>query len=352
MSENVKKIQRQTNISTESCEFTWSIKNFRFCGLRDQEHLTSQEFTTSQSSLTRWRLILYPNKTDKKTGGIGIYLRHASNDSSAHYAYFELSIIDSYGIKYNSRECYHLYCPVDKGHGFLNFINRKVLFKEEHDSLLPQNTLTIMCELTTSRVDDYKTTGLTESSFKPTTSRVVFKKPDSLLFDLQHLYNSKMFSDFTLRVGDEEFKAHKNILCARSSVFNTMLNCEMEEKLTNCVKITEFDPPTVTKMLDYIYCGQVEDLTPEVALQLYSAAEKYNLQDLKDICAEYLSTNLSVDNFCDVLILAKLHNGEGLMKATKVFFRVNTAVIKKNEKWISLSKINPDLVIAMYEEIV
>ncbi|KAG8173656.1 hypothetical protein JTE90_010542 [Oedothorax gibbosus] len=123
-----------------------------------------------------------------------------------------------------------------------------------------------MCELTTSKVDDYKNSELTESSFKPTTSRVVFKKPDSLVFDLQHLYNSKIFSDLTLKVGDEEFKAHKNILCARSSVFNTMLNYEMEEKLTNCVKITDFDPPTVRKMLNYIYCGQVEDLTPEVAL--------------------------------------------------------------------------------------
>ncbi|KAG8181914.1 hypothetical protein JTE90_012470 [Oedothorax gibbosus] len=350
MSENVKEFESHTFISSESCKFRWSIDNFSLCGLRDQEHLTSPEFKTGQSSPTTWRLKLYPNETDEI---VGIYLERSSKDSIAHYACFNLSIIGPNGyLYYNYRVSYYLYNEHNKNYGYQNFMYRKTLLSKDIFDYLPKNILTIMCELTTSKTDDYKTSELTESSFKPTTSSVVLKKLDTLLFDLQHLYNSKMFSDFTLRVGDEEFKAHKNILCARSSVFNTMLNCEMEEKLTNCVKITDFDPPTVRKMLNYIYCGQVEDLTPEVALQLYSAAEKYNLQDLKDICDGYLSNNLSVDIFCDALILAKLHNGERLMTATKIFFKVNTAVIKKNEKWCSLSKTNPDLVISMYEAIV
>ncbi|KAG8173658.1 hypothetical protein JTE90_010543, partial [Oedothorax gibbosus] len=335
-----------------SCKFRWTIENFSLCGLRDREHLTSPEFKTDQSSPTTWRLKLYPNLSNvPDEEAVGIYLERSSKDSSTHYAYTKLSIIGSNGYRYcNPKESYYLYNESNKNYGYQNFIYRKTLLNSKE--YLPKNILTIWCELTTSNADDYKTSELTESSFKPTTSCVVLKKPDSLVFDLRHLYNSKMLSDFTLKVGDEEFKAHKNILCARSSVFNTMLNCEMEEKLTNCVKITDFDPPTVRKMLNYIYCGQVEDLTPEVASQLYSAAEKYNLQDLKDICDGYLSNNLSVDIFCDALILAKLHNGERLMTATKNFFKVNTAVIKKNEKCCSLSKTNPDLVISMYEAIV
>ncbi|KAG8192297.1 hypothetical protein JTE90_002120 [Oedothorax gibbosus] len=119
----------------------------------------------------------------------------------------------------------------------------------------------------------------------------ILENPDSLMDDLQHMYTSQMFSDFTLKVGDEELKVHKLILCARSSVFNTMLNCDMKENRNNCLEITDFDTSIVKTMIHYIYCGHVQDFSPELSIKLYSIADKYNLQDLKDICVEYILEN-------------------------------------------------------------
>ncbi|KAG8177251.1 hypothetical protein JTE90_028207 [Oedothorax gibbosus] len=345
MSENLKEIQSRTIIPTESCKFTWSIENFSLCGLQGEEYLNSPMFTTGTSLLTTWYLILIPNGTK---GFLEIYLAGSSTESSAHYASFEISIIDSNQTKCYVQQWYFLFQADSNMYGSVAFVPRSVLFGQS--GLLPGDILTVMCELKTSKVDDYKIseTKLKEIS-KPTTSNAVFKKLDSLAYDFRQLYDTKMFTDFTLKVGEEEFKVHKIILCARSSVFNTMLNCEMQEKLTNCVKITDFDASTVRMMLHYIYCGEVEGLTSEISIQLYSAAEKYNLQDLKDICVEYLSNNISVDNFCDVLALGALHNVPELMTATRNFFGANAAVIKETEKWPIISKTYPDLVIAMYE---
>ncbi|KAG8192306.1 hypothetical protein JTE90_002127 [Oedothorax gibbosus] len=176
----------------------------------------------------------------------------------------------------------------------------------------------------------------------------ILENPDSLMDDLQHMYTSQMFSDFTLKVGDEELKVHKLILCARSSVFNsTMLNCDMKENRTNCLEITDFDPSIVKTMIHYIYCGKVQDFSPELSIKLYSIADKYNLQDLKNICVEYILGNINIDNVCDVLTSGELHDEPQFKTAARDFICTNAVAIQETEKWLSLSKTMPHLILDM-----
>lgn len=355
MSKNVKEVNGRTLIPIETCNFTWSIENFSLCSYKCGQHLTSPMFTTAKSFLTTWCLNLYPNgkKKGESDGKIGIYLTRTSADSSAHYAIFKISFIGANLANYYSVDFEHVYDSPKSGWGSYDFIDRNTLLETERLSLLPQDTLTVKCELKTSRVDNDVVSELTEDSNSIDYSTpVVSKKPDSLLCDLRNLYESEIFSDFTLKVGDQKLLVHKNILCARSSVFNTMLKHDMKEKLTNCAEINDLEPNVVKIMVRYMYCGQIEDLCPEVCIQLYSAAEKYDLRDLKKVCVEYLLGNMTVENVCDVLTLGDLHIETELVAAARNFICMNASSIQETEKWLNLSLTKPDLVFALNKVII
>ena len=69
-------------------------------------------------------------------------------------------------------------------------------------------------------------------------------------------------SDVTLVVaGGREFKAHKNILSARSPVFAKMFKHGMSESISNRVIISEISAVTVEQLLAYIYTGDAPVLS-------------------------------------------------------------------------------------------
>ncbi|KAG8192307.1 hypothetical protein JTE90_002128 [Oedothorax gibbosus] len=350
MSEKVKEFRARTSISTSACKFTWEIENFSLCSLEGVEYLLSPKFIVDDSLITTWCLRLYPNKGEC----IAIYLSRISSDSSAHYVTANLSLIRVNKFKRCANvldNC--LYEGSSCDWGFDDVIDRKKLFGEDRFVLLPNDTLTVMCELKVSRVDDVTTSELTEESKAVESPNCnVFHVPKPLQRNLKCLYENKKYSDFIIKVGDEELKVHKLILCARSSVFDTMLNCDMKENLTNCLEITDFDLLVIEIMLRYIYYGHVMGLTSEISIQLYSAAEKYNLPDLKDICVKYLLRNLDIANICDVLTLGELHNEPQLKISAQNFICMNAAAIQETEKWLDLSKAMPDLVTSLYRLVI
>ncbi|KAG8192315.1 hypothetical protein JTE90_002136 [Oedothorax gibbosus] len=343
MSEIVNEVECRTKILVETCNFKWSIENFSvICSIKTKEKkfLISPTFTIGETSSTKWCALM---NFHEDVNFINIYLERSSSNICTHHVSYKVSIIGSDTTKYLAYDTGngHLYDKNTPMWGYTKSIQRKILFEENSLLLLPNNTLTVMFELKVSAEEN-----IDEATYLAVP--IVLKETDSLVGDMKHLYENKMFSDFTLKVGNEELKVHKLILCARSTVFNSMLTTDMKESITHCLEITDFDPHVVKAMLQYIYCGQVEEIIPDLGIQLYSIADKYNLQDLKNICVKFLLKNLNVSNICDVLVLCDMHNEPELMMAAKKMFCANAAAVQETEKWIDLSKKMPDLSIAMY----
>ncbi|GFU67599.1 speckle-type POZ protein-like [Trichonephila clavipes] len=99
-----------------------------------------------------------------------------------------------------------------------------------------------------------------------------------------------------------------------------MFKHNLKENLTNCVEINDLSPEVVKAMINYIYCGKIEDLNLEMAIQLYPAAEKYDIQDLKKICTDFIVSHLTEENVCDVLLLGDLYSDSVLEYAAKNCF--------------------------------
>jgi len=73
--------------------------------------------------------------------------------------------------------------------------------------------------------------------------------------ELGGLLESAMFSDIIVIAGGREFPAHRNILAARSPVFQRLLSTNMSEASTGKIEVSDVDARTMADFMLFIYTG-------------------------------------------------------------------------------------------------
>ncbi|CAL1284048.1 unnamed protein product [Larinioides sclopetarius] len=161
--------------------------------------------------------------------------------------------------------------------------------------------------------------------------------------ELKSLLVDGMHSDIKLRAKSKSYPAHKCILSARSPVFKAMFSINMREKTVDSVDIMDLNDDTVFRLLQYIYSAEVEKLEWDDAMDLYEAADKYQIITLKDICSSYFKAHLCQTNACAALLLADMHHDEDLKTFAQDFILRHGKNIMNSEEWKELMKINLQL---------
>ncbi len=113
--------------------------------------------------------------------------------------------------------------------------------------------------------------------------KIDFDPKSEVTENLEKLFESQKFSDFTIRVAGRDIEVHKSILFTRSSVFGAMLSHDTVETSSNVCEIKDFDYETIYEIIRFIYCGHVENLR-EMALKLLPAADKVTLLETERLC--------------------------------------------------------------------
>ncbi|XP_051168008.1 speckle-type POZ protein-like [Leptopilina boulardi] len=141
---------------------------------------------------------------------------------------------------------------------------------------------------------------------------ILFYKIDmSYKSNIQHLQLQKdeffitvnKFNTVTLHIGNKTINANKEMLKAKSLVFNKMFSIDMEESVTNDVNVIDIDYDVFVEVLRFIYTGKIGK-SDNLSMKILKAAHFYQITDLITICEEILSINLNYDNVIDVLIIA------------------------------------------------
>ncbi|XP_047073699.1 BTB/POZ and MATH domain-containing protein 1-like [Lolium rigidum] len=127
-------------------------------------------------------------------------------------------------------------------------------------------------------------------------------------------------TDVTFKVEQETFAAHRAVLAARSSVFQKQLSEPMKKK--SHITINRMEPTVFKALLHFIYTDslpKMDDLDRDennaVLQSLLAAADQYDLERLKLMCARILCTDLDVENVAGVLWLADKYNCQKLKEA-------------------------------------
>jgi BTB/POZ domain len=148
------------------------------------------------------------------------------------------------------------------------------------------------------------------------------KRHLNLNIQMTKMLADQTLTDVTLKVKDKEFKAHKVILAAASPVFKAMFKEGTKEHEDSCVNIQDMDSDVFEVFLRFLYSGQVDQLD-EMISELFVAADKYDVQPLREICIHHMAKNISMDNAVNMLILADRYGLEPIKIQAQKFITNN-----------------------------
>ncbi|ESO94307.1 hypothetical protein LOTGIDRAFT_232540 [Lottia gigantea] len=325
-----------TQVKVIKFSYIWTINNFSFCREEMGEVLKSSTFSAGANDKLKWCLRVNPKGLDEESKEyLSLYLLLVSCNKSEVRAKFKFSILNAKREETKAMESQRAYRFVQgKDWGFKKFIRRDFLM-DEANGLLPDDKLTIFCEVSVVG-DTINISG--QSNCTPV------KVPECKLSnDLGSLFERSLASDVILCVNGKEFQAHKAILSARSPVFQAMFEHEMEESKQNRVEITDQDHEVMREMLRFTYTGKAPNLD-KMADELLAAADKYALERLKVMCEDALYSSLTVENVCDILVLADLHSADQLKTHAVDFINSHATDVMDTMGWKSMVSTHPHLI--------
>ncbi|GIX99915.1 TD and POZ domain-containing protein 4 [Caerostris extrusa] len=249
-----------------------------------------------------------------------LHFKLTAVDQKIKMATIQLSLLDNAGDKtecvkgevwFNAPENLHRQLSL------MSQVTRNRLMAAK-DVYLPNDVLSVMCECTFSTgvvLEEIEAVRYGDKASIP-------EKPLANLADelsVLKISETQLFNDVKLKTKTYSFPAHKAILSARSPVFKAMFSSDMRESMCDIVDIPDLDDDTVTRMLQFMYTADVDDMGWSSASDLYAAADKYEVLILKEKCSSYLKAKLAPCNACALLILADLHQDVGLKRFVQDF---------------------------------
>jgi speckle-type POZ protein len=342
-------------MGVKSLEFTWKITNYsqKKLDYGPGKWISSQAFYDSCVGDMKFTLQFYPQGSPglsfgEKWTSLGLVTECRKKYDTSHY--FEFSILDANGEKF---AIYHFHRKIPFTYGYRNFITLKKL-ENPANNLLPNDTLTICCRVVETKSESEECRCQIE---EPQTTIARRKLGEDLAGVLGEKYADFVFkvenekiAAFVFKVKNEKIAAHKVILAARSPVFDAMFQRDRKENKTNEAEITDVTPAAFKTLLRFIYTGHCE--VDNLAEELLVAANKYDIPDLKQICAKELRFQLTVDNAVRLLVLSDLHQAEDLKDGAMRFINKNAAAVMKTPSWSNFPKTHQHLIFELYRKLV
>jgi Leucine-rich repeat (LRR) protein len=145
----------------------------------------------------------------------------------------------------------------------------------------------------------------------------VFKEKDTDMYnDLQHAMENENLKDFTVKVGEKEFKAHKFVIAARSPVLAEIIE---NNKDAECLNLTDVTSEIFRKVFHFIYTNELPKVDATSLIQIIEASKKLNIEKLTNIATQKLSTLINPQNALQILQLSNKH---GMMDLKQKSFGV------------------------------
>jgi len=163
--------------------------------------------------------------------------------------------------------------------------------------------------------------------------------------DVLKLLDDPSYADLTFIVQGESIKAHRAFLAVRSQYFQRMFASDVEENVNNEVKVPDIEPETFRGLLHFLYSGSAPENVADQALELLVAADKYDVDGLKQICEEKAAIHR--DNVVEALLVADSLQNEKLMTRAKTCFRLNVDELVASAADMDRLKARPNLLIQL-----
>ena len=165
--------------------------------------------------------------------------------------------------------------------------------------------------------------------------------------NLSKLMKNESLADVQFVFGDEHIAAHSAIVAASSPVFAAMFQGEkFKEGQTRTVNIEDIDSRVFRKLLQFLYTGSSgssKQDPPDELRALFLAADKYQVDALKEICEDCLICQLETENVLGHLEWADQYGAEKLKDAAVTYIVKRRKEVWKLQECEDFNKKYPDL---------
>ncbi|XP_044019422.1 speckle-type POZ protein-like B [Aphidius gifuensis] len=144
-----------------------------------------------------------------------------------------------------------------------------------------------------------------------------FDATQQLSADLKKILLTKQLSDVTIQVGQKSFPAIKGILGARKNQKNEVV-------------IEDIDEDVFEEFLLFIYTDKSPNIE-KMPMELLAAAEKYQVDCLKNACEKVICGTINLNNVASLLVISDKYNLEILNENCLEFMKKNLRAVWSNE---------------------
>ncbi|XP_077993819.1 kelch-like protein 7 [Glandiceps talaboti] len=168
-------------------------------------------------------------------------------------------------------------------------------------------------------------------SSNPAICTASMKRQAQFLNSMNAMRKNQQLCDVELMVEGKTVPAHRLVLSACSAFFHAMFTSKYVEAQTAKVELKEVELATMNILVDFAYTGDVA-LTSDNVQSIMSAANRYQIIDVKEQCSKFLVKELSPDNTLGIRDFANFLNcAELLQEATNYSYEHFTEVCKCEE---------------------
>ena len=336
-------MSNQIKVTDKKACFEWEISSF-FDIFDKSKTLMGIELPKFKviinDQITEWQLQLYPKGSQERYSKfVCLFLSCLSDVES--YIKASFTLVNRLNKEVNNQS--HPYSFFKKWSTIcVKLVDHNCLFNNKED-LLPGDKLTIRCEIFLDKNEVYYR--------KIKNGRVDDFEDFGMLFDNQQL------SDVTISIGKDNrifgiFHAHKHVLAKKSEVFAAMFRHDMLENKKNVVIVEDVPYNAMKEMLRYIYTDEIADIADSKYLDLIKVADKYQILDLKTLCANEILTFLTVESSVKLLIVADNSNAATLKTKILDFIAENGETLIQCPEFKSMTQLHPQLWCELFSKIV
>ena len=163
------------------------------------------------------------------------------------------------------------------------------------------------------------------------------KYSKDVLRRLSGLQKQGIMCDVTIKIEDEEFHAHRNILSASSDYFFAMFNGNMKERHAREITISGVDKDSMEQIMHFIYTGEIT-LDWNNVEPILQSANLMLVQSVKDACSRFLESRLTVKNCIGIQGLAETYACTKLWEIANTFIFQNFPHVAESEEFLNLNE--------------
>lgn len=262
--------------------FEWTFKDF--LGITS-DSVYSGTLTSKYRADLQWQLKLRPRRFSDGREYVALYLYNPLGKRNEVVVNCALSVIDESGKAACELKFFRKDFTQQDGWGYPTYLDRSKM-----PSKLVDGSLIVRAEITYVRMEKQL-----DEVFD------IIDKANSARNRLRACFDAidNDDSDFRIRVEGRAIGVHRVLL----------RNCPFFDKLFKKEKIKEFDVKkvsykTMMRLIQFIYIGEIDISNVGIALELFDAANRFELDELAKTCVEFVSNSFTDQNAINILMFA------------------------------------------------